>query len=641
MHIRPFWPIACLLATSLAAVAQLPRHDDVLILESWRMHAGDDLSWARSEFDDSHWQHTGPPQRSSGTVVDPGYRWYRTSVALPPALVGRDLAIGMGPASEVYEIYVEGASSGRFGRWQPTPASPFDRNLSFAIPPALIHGPTIHIAIRAWTGKTSTSNVVFYFSGANRFTHPPELGLRSTIEERSLRYASTGIVRNLPQIFCLFSMAVAGCIALVLFSVQRDQTEYLFLGIYCIGLATSPLVGGILAARDSVMRRSIGPAIVAFANPFFLATSLAFLARLTPRFRRWLDLGAVIGALIAPAGGIALYTQASYARTVFLWIGLELPILFFLLAVIGLLMERKRGSLAIAVSLLLFQLVVVWVSVSNSLYLPGARALTMMPLGPFAVDVRSVFQALFVLVTLIVLCLRYRDEQFHQVALERDMASARRMQQQLLGHNSASVEGFVVDAVYLPAQEVGGDFYRTVSLDDGSLLVVVGDVSGKGLDAAMLVAAVLGSLANETHRNPASLLGYLNRAVYGRTGGGFVTACCSRLYPGGRVVVANAGHIPPYLNNRELQIEYGLPLGVAPDTSYSETELLAGGAVTFVSDGVVEACDKKGELLGFERTAALTGKSASEIASAAQRWGQADDITVIRVAFANVQAGVA
>jgi serine phosphatase RsbU (regulator of sigma subunit) len=157
----------------------------------------------------------------------------------------------------------------------------------------------------------------------------------------------------------------------------------------------------------------------------------------------------------------------------------------------------------------------------------------------------------------------------------------------------------------------------------------------------MLVAAVLGSLANETHRKPASLLGYLNRAVFGRTGGGFVTACCARLYRGGRVVVANAGHIPPYLNNRELQIESGLPLGVAPNTSYSETELLAGGTVTFISDGVVEACDKKGELLGFERTATLTGKSASEIASAAQRWGQADDITVIRVAFANVQASVA
>jgi serine phosphatase RsbU (regulator of sigma subunit) len=263
-----------------------------------------------------------------------------------------------------------------------------------------------------------------------------------------------------------------------------------------------------------------------------------------------------------------------------------------------------------------------------------------MPLGPFAVDIRAVFQSLFVFVTLIVLCLRYRDEQFHQVALQRDMASARRMQEQLLGHNSAPVEGFVVEAAYLPAREVGGDFYRTVPLNDGSLLVVVGDVSGKGLDAAMLVAAVLGSLANETHRNPASLLGYLNRAVYGRTGGGFVTACCARLYPEGRIVAANAGHIAPYLNDRELQIENGLPLGVTPEASYSETEVQATGTLTFISDGVVEARDARGRLLGFDRMVALTAQSATEIANVAQHWGQEDDITVLRVSFAAVEAGV-
>ena len=77
------------------------------------------------------------------------------------------------------------------------------------------------------------------------------------------------------------------------------------------------------------------------------------------------------------------------------------------------------------------------------------------------------------------------------------------MQEQLLGGNVSRVAGFDLEAVYRPAKEVGGDFYRTVSLEDGSLLVIVGDVSGKGLDAAMLVAAVLGSLANEVEQTPA------------------------------------------------------------------------------------------------------------------------------------------
>jgi serine phosphatase RsbU (regulator of sigma subunit) len=239
---------------------------------------------------------------------------------------------------------------------------------------------------------------------------------------------------------------------------------------------------------------------------------------------------------------------------------------------------------------------------------------------------------IFVFITLIVLCLRYRDEQFRQVALEQDIGSARRMQEQLLGGNALSLPGFSIEAVYRPAAEVGGDFYRTLPLADGSLLVVVGDVSGKGLDAAMLVAAVLGSLANEVERAPASLLAYLNQAVMGRTGGGFITACCAHFKPDGTMVIANAGHISPYLGGRELVLENGLPLGVSADAHYSETEIQTGGTVTFLSDGVVEARNAMGELLGFERMTALTRKPAVEIAEAAQRWGQQDDITVLTVA---------
>jgi serine phosphatase RsbU (regulator of sigma subunit) len=97
-------------------------------------------------------------------------------------------------------------------------------------------------------------------------------------------------------------------------------------------------------------------------------------------------------------------------------------------------------------------------------------------------------------------------------------------------------------------------------------------------------------------------------------------------------VIANAGHISPYLDGREVLLENGLPLGVSPQASYSETEIQTESAITFLSDGVVEARKANGELLGFERMAALTTKSAAEIAGAAQSWGQEDDITVLTVA---------
>jgi len=82
---------------------------------------------------------------------------------------------------------------------------------------------------------------------------------------------------------------------------------------------------------------------------------------------------------------------------------------------------------------------------------------------------------------------------------------------------------------------------------------------------------------------------------------------------------------------RELQLENGLPLGISTDAEYLEAEFVTTGSVTFMSDGVVEARDSRGELLGFERMAALTSKTAAEIAEAAQRWGQEDDITVLTV----------
>jgi serine phosphatase RsbU (regulator of sigma subunit) len=252
-------------------------------------------------------------------------------------------------------------------------------------------------------------------------------------------------------------------------------------------------------------------------------------------------------------------------------------------------------------------------------------------MGPFFIDVRNIGAVVFIFVVLGVLYLRYRDEQARQAAAEQNLAAARRMQEQLLGTSVASPAGFEVTAVYRPAQEVGGDFYRTELLEDGSLLVVLGDVSGKGLDAALLVAAVLGGLATERERGPSLLLEDLNRAVMGRTGGGFITACCARFYPNGRALIANAGHISPYLAGRELQLENGFPLGILAQASYSETEIQTSGTVTFLSDGVVEARDAKGELLGFERMAALTTRPANEIADAAQRWGQDDDITVLTV----------
>jgi serine phosphatase RsbU (regulator of sigma subunit) len=190
-----------------------------------------------------------------------------------------------------------------------------------------------------------------------------------------------------------------------------------------------------------------------------------------------------------------------------------------------------------------------------------------------------------------------------------------------------------VEATYLPASEVGGDFYQAFQTHDKATIALVGDVSGKGLKAAMLVSVAIGAIEREQSLRPEEILDRLNLALIGRTGGGFVTCCCVRIEASGRSWVASAGHPSPYLHGQEIQFEAGLPLGVVREAAYQshEFQLQPGDQLTMVSDGVLEAENEAGELFGFERTRTISNQSAIEIAQAAREWGQNDDITVVTI----------
>jgi len=218
-----------------------------------------------------------------------------------------------------------------------------------------------------------------------------------------------------------------------------------------------------------------------------------------------------------------------------------------------------------------------------------------------------------------------------RLRLASEMTAARSAQQFLLGQ-TASIEAgaFVIDPVYEPAAEVGGDFYQILPLADGALLVAIGDVSGKGLKAAMVVSMVIGLFRSHASLSPGALLERINWTIAGRLDGGFVTCAVLRIERDGHGVMANAGHPAMYCDGREAPVESGLPLGIDPEATYTETRL-NDSTVTLVSDGVVEAANTKGELFGFERTREISRKSAQEIASAARAWGQNDDITVVTV----------
>ena len=593
----------------------------------WRFHAGDNPAWSEPGFDDSDWTQASFRELISRPYTG-GTSWYRATFPVPADFAGEELALGMSGPDEVYDLYVNGTLVGRYGSWEPTPHGAFPRHIAFPLPIGLLNPPTGHIAIRRWNGAAGLRWTQFSASGWG--LHSPRIGSRPAIEALERLHPAAGAIRELPSDLQCLLFLFAASISFVLFSVQRRRAEYLYLAAFCVLAGAPSLIAIPLTTNESVMARSWGPVLIfSLSPPLANAFALLFLSTLCPRFRRILQLGAMFAAICAVLAAYSLGAQ-SHAATVTWRIGNFYGLAIFqLIAMWGLLLDRRPGSFAIAFCLLLD-------SAGWALGMATERSNLFrhffIEAGPFRIDLRTVPGVLFVFVTLLVLYLRYRDEQVRQAAINQELSAARRMQEQLLTGSESHTAGFLVDVAYRPAREVGGDFYRAVPMEDGSLLVILGDVSGKGLDAAMLVAVILGSLANETHRNPASLLSYLNRGVIGRTGGGFITACCARFYPDGRVILANAGQIAPYVDGRELALENGLPLGISAEACYSETEVKTNAAVTFVSDGVVEARDPNGELLGFERIAALTRRKATEIAEAAQRWGQEDDITVLSVA---------
>ena len=235
------------------------------------------------------------------------------------------------------------------------------------------------------------------------------------------------------------------------------------------------------------------------------------------------------------------------------------------------------------------------------------------------------------------LCEEMVETARERAAFAAELQAASTVQQLLLQSASRPTPGFQVDSVYLPASEVGGDFFFVSPAPDGSLTAIVGDVSGKGLPAAMRVAMILGALRRETSHDPGDILAGLNNALIAHGQLGFTTACCVRISLSGEYAIANAGHISPYISGHEVNTPPALPMGLVADQTYElvHGHLAAAERLVLMSDGVPEAREDGGALYGFDRLPSLTLKSAREIAETAQRFGQEDDITVLTLAIAN------
>ena len=250
-----------------------------------------------------------------------------------------------------------------------------------------------------------------------------------------------------------------------------------------------------------------------------------------------------------------------------------------------------------------------------------------------------------VLVSLVYATYRFSAEsRDRQAALEQEFQNARELQQVLIPESLPEIPGFTLTSAYKPALEVGGDFFQIIPLGngplaDGETLIVLGDVSGKGLKAAMAVSLLVGAIRStaETTSSPAEILAALNRRLYGRLQGGFATCVALRLGH----TIACAGHPAPFVNDRELDLPGAFPLGVAPYVNYETVSLQLNPAdrLALYTDGLLEARSTTGELYGFDRLRTLfaADPTADQATEAAVAFGQDDDITVLTLTRLGVE----
>jgi hypothetical protein len=616
--------------------------------------------WAQPGFDDASWATMDLAPKAGS--VDPaygtpgfvpgwtargypdldGYAWYRLRVHVTDR--GQLLQLKMpNDFDDAYQVYADGHYVGQFGNFLRNRVLIYSaRSFSFPLPPAGPNG-EILLALRFYmTGGTRFST-----SDAGGMHQPPALGLASTVhllqsvDDDANQHFYFGVILQ-----SLLSLLV---IPLALWAWLQNQQErtylWLFLVLACALLRIVLLLIGNLASALPLGPNTLLLDVV--LGPLQLPLWAMFWWHwFGLRGKRWIPPAAwlitmaqmlVLLCLRLPNSDVNLVPRSwlPWLNNTSVVCLVALGVLLLVILMEGFRRERTEALLA-ALPLLLIEF-----ASFNVFFLSTFGISSVYFFFGLGISAGSIAWILMVLVIGALVMRRFlhtqaaRERARQIVAL--DMEQAQQLQQRVLVPEVMHSPVFSVESEYRPAQTVGGDFFQTLSKPDGSLLVVLGDVSGKGMSAAMLVAVLVGAIRTRADESfdPAAMLTMLNQRLIGRSGGHLATCLAAELRPDGTMRIANAGHLPPYRNGQELDLEGSLPLGAADviDPSSQVITLQPGDRLTFLTDGVVEAMNSQNELFGFERACIISSQPAAAIVEQAQAFGQKDDITVLRIEF--------
>jgi hypothetical protein len=643
--------------------------------------------WAEPDFDDSKWETVDltpkdgafdpivglfgyvPGWTAKGHLGYFGYAWYRIRVQVQMR-AGAALALA-GPADvdDAYQIFDNGELAGHFGDFAGSkPEVYFTQPKMFPLAQPGMN--------EAGTGQDGTRSDGAVAHGIGPAGHTQVLAFRLWMEPYSLL--------NGPDAGGMHSAPVLGEAGAVAAGYQMRWLE--LIRAYASLVAQALLFGLLAVVAFSLILFDRSDRVYLWIGALFLLIAVDYALIV---IGAWTELQSIPINNLLVDGLLAPLVHAVWVMVFWVWFGLERPpwlprltaVLTLLLAISYILGEEIFFGLVphtvavqfVTVSLvlrLLFFALLVWVAVEG-IRRQGVEGWPVLPLVvlrgisafttqltllhirltwfPFGVTVNlGIIASLLVAVVIALLLLRRLLQSVkRQRLMALDVKQAQEVQQVILPEARLALPGLTIESEYRSAREVGGDFFQIIPhKTDGSVLIVAGDVTGKGLKAGMLVALLVGAIrtAARFSDDPVVVLGELNQRLMGR-GDAEATCLALRIDADGAATLANAGHVAPYLNGEELPMEGALPLGVfeGAESSVMCFALKAGDRLVLMSDGIVEAMDANGKLFGFERVHELlrTATTAAGVAGAAQDFGQEDDISVISVTRTAVREPVA
>ena len=593
------------------------------VTDGWRYHPGDNPAWADPGLNDADWERVTPQQQTNSCSHG---CWYRLHIELPQHSTTQ-LALLLLAQQGVFEAYIDNrrAGSAHFEPWWMV-REPVESVLP------LPDSGSVLLAIRVRPPRVA-------FDATEAAFVKVAVGGQQSIHDAAEAHHTLRVIRFLPSGAINLAIFLSGFAFLVVFAVQQRNLEYFWLGLYLVILSSS---GGAYIA--SIYAMIPGDANELYADPaiylYILAQTeftFAFIGRKPNRLWRVYEaflLGCPVLSVLCSMGLLSNGFYFAFESAAIVPAALIIPVLLFYWHRHG---NREARwlilpSLAPAAGMIL----------TNAPYSGGllgwnldflSRPILLWGNVPlFKSDIAA---AIFLMAIAAVMVIRFTALNREQARTSAELAAAREMQRQLVPADPPALRGFRLDAAYIPAAEVGGDFYQVLPQLGGSSLLILGDVSGKGLKAAMTGALAIGSFRTLAAEGlcPGALLARLNQSLYRPGNTGFITCLCGQLWPDGRLTLANAGHLSPYLNGEEMPLESELPLGIVSGIEYAETvvELAAGDVILMLTDGVVEAQSASGELFGFDRTRTISAQPPAQMAAAAQAFGQNDDITVLSI----------